>query len=107
MNLVPKGGFCLTVHTARGLMSVRLGAAMTKLTAFMISVALAIGVWLLAPMLEPALLEPWLVGVGRWSWITLHGREIAAGVIALATWIAALHFPPRPRHIWIRHSAPA
>ena len=62
---------------------------------------------LLAPMLEPALLAPWLVGVGRWSWLTLHGREIAAGAIALATWIAALHFPPRPRHIWIRHSAPA
>ena len=80
---------------------------MSKLTAFMVACAAAITVLLFAPIVEPALAQIWLVGSGRWSGLTLHGAEIVAIGFGLGIWIAALHFPPRPRHIWIRHSAPA
>jgi len=79
---------------------------MSKLTAFMVASATAIAVWLFAPIVEPALAQVWLIGSGRWAGLTLHGNEIVATALGLGVWIAALHFPPRPRHIWIRHSAP-
>jgi hypothetical protein len=79
---------------------------MSKLTAFMVASAVTIAVWLFAPIVEPSLAQIWLTGSGRLSGWTFHGAEIVAAACGLAIWITALHFPPRPRHIWIRHSAP-
>jgi hypothetical protein len=80
---------------------------MSKVMAFMVAIAVAIGATIVLPMVEPFFAQAWFAGTGPLRGVLLHGSEILGLAAGLASWIIGLHFPPRPRHIWIRHSAPA
>ena len=98
---------CLTVQRKRVLLNDAAKSGdgfVSKLSAFLLGLALAISVWVVGPIVRPEFGETWFVGSGPLTSITLLARDVLSMFVGVGAWIAALHFPPRPRHIWIRRS---
>jgi hypothetical protein len=72
---------------------------MTRTLAFLLGVAVSIGVWIAAPVAKPELAQVWFTGAGAWQGMLLHGRDIVGAASGLIVWIAALHVPRRGKVI--------
>jgi hypothetical protein len=77
----------------------------SKLSALMLAVGVAAAVWVGLSIGKPEFNQVWLVGQGLLSALKIEGREILSGAAGIAVWVAALHFPERPKHIWFRRSS--
>jgi hypothetical protein len=72
---------------------------MTRSLALLFGIVVAVAAWIVAPIVRPDIGDVWFIGMGDWSTVVLHGREIVSAGIGVLAWILSLHLPRRGRAI--------